>query len=111
MKTRKRLVSNSSSSSFVVTGKTPPRKCDYVELKGQTAANVCLRGNLTPGKDDQVWLTNYFSDYCEEEIGCFKEVERFRKYMEGGHDGPYSTDDYIEVGPNVWVWKRDYNED
>ena len=112
MKRRTQLVSNSSSSSFVLEGKEPTG-CNFVILEGQTAANVAKEAGINWTGATTLYLTSFISDcsYTYEELinaGAYQ-------YREGNHGGPYDEENFIKLcddgwEEDVWISKEDYAE-
>lgn len=108
MKIRNGFVSNSSSSSFLVTGKQP-KQVDFVELKKDQIEAIVKAGEVEKFKWDgkePVYLTQFISDCGGYEE--FEEDKKCKKYnfCNGGHGGPYVEEEFEEVISNVWLEKR-----
>jgi hypothetical protein len=110
MKKRSRLVSNSSSSSFIVIDEEPI-DFNFVELKGQTRENILARAKIKCNKSAKVYLTQFISD------GIDYDFFHSGDYQWGDQNGPYDEDDYVKVlegwhdYDSVWIRKEDYIED
>lgn len=115
MKKRISLVSNSSSSSFVVFPH-PPTGTSFFKLEGETAERVKKRAGINlpiEGEEGNgVYLTPFISD-CSEAYD--KVSEQGFEYSTGSHCGPYHEEDFVQVGDigrsRFWIRKEDYVEE
>ena len=109
MKIRQGFVSNSSSSSFIVVGQ-PPAGITAIQLTAGQKFKICndMAHWLTKDYlDKDLWLTGFLSDAGHYTDPLDEDDMEYYSYCTGGHGGPYSEEDFINIGssePYEGVW-------
>ena len=117
MKIRTNLVSNSSSSSFIVVGKEPSNVC-FCQITDPVVLKKISKRIGVPSEDIlklDVYLTEFlsdsldiFSDFCEDSEESPKKYDRVYTYSDGECGGsPYWEEDYIEIDSRIYLFKED----
>src|SRR3990172_9580334 len=96
MKIRRGLVSNSSSSSFIVVG-SKPKDIPSIKLAQEMAESIVEyiekenSNKVDWDKKEDIYLTRYVSDSCDEFMDSLNSLKSY-EYLSGSHGGPYSYD-------------------
>lgn len=101
MKIRTGFVSNSSSSSYIIThtGKNNWYYDDSDLYLLSLQEKVLINEIPADRKNETFYLTKYISD-------CDDVPDDTVCYADGGHGGPYDEENYVEVRPRFWLRKE-----
>ena len=101
MKVRTGFVSNSSSSSYIITQKGKDSwYYDHSDLY-LLSREEKMRIEQIPAdrKTETLYLTKHVNDCDEIPKGTIE-------YVDGGHGGPYDEENYVEVKSHIWLRKE-----
>ena len=113
MKTRSAFVSNSSSSSFILSDLSLLRgkSYRYVQLTESQIKEIEKEHEYVQLMSHPLYLTQYISDgddlHYQLLFECRKKV--CSEYMEGNHGYPYNDEAFDELTDRVWILK-DHNK-